>query len=51
MQSFEQLSLPETQIWLTAFRESADNHFHERSLSIDLVRNARTRPVARSIAS
>ena len=34
-----------------ASRESADNCSNERSLPIDLLRNARTRPVARSIAS
>jgi hypothetical protein len=31
--------------------ESADNRSKERSLPIDLVRNGRTRPVARGIAS
>lgn len=44
------LSLPETQIWLTASCESVDNRSNERSLPIDLVRDGRTRPVARSIA-
>src|SRR6516165_12436437 len=38
------VSLPETQIWLTASCESADNCSNERSLPIDLLRNARTRP-------
>src|SRR5262249_48055676 len=31
--------------------ESADNRSNERSLPIDLVRDGRTRPVARSVAS
>jgi hypothetical protein len=45
------VSLPETQIWLTASCESADNRSNERSLPIDLVRDGRTRPVARGIAT